>query len=237
MSGMSHLRPVDQRISDLLDGSAHLRLNLFDAHGQVVAHIQPLVRADADDAQVVQALTDWRNANMKSFFGHFVATPERTRLWMLRDLFGVPGKLLFMIHCQGRMVGHYGFKDLHADEALLDNAMLGERCQHPGVMKQAALTVMQWLFEHAQVKQVWAEVLTTNAPALMLNRQLGFAVHRKLPMRKEVADGQVTWTMGDEHSDEVAEVHCYKLLLTRDAFIQQAQSGLNRQVEGVYESA
>ncbi len=213
---------VDLCLNDVLDGKVALKIALVDAQGRSIGHLRPIVKADLADDTVAQALTDWRNANMRYFFGQFVATCERTKAWMARDLFASGGKLLFLIESDGRLVGHYGFKNLTADEVLLDNAMLGVRCAYPAIMRQAGLALIQWLFDVAQVKRVWAEVLTTNAPALMLNRQLGFAVTQKIPMIKSESEGQVTWTMGDAHSTIDADVHCYKLLLERDAFAQQA---------------
>ena len=215
---MSPDNAQERHLQDVLDGRVSLSISLPDGHGGELGRLRPIVRADADNAAVVQALTDWRNANMASFFGQFVATCERTRAWMLRDLFASGGRLLFLIECDGRLVGHYGFKGLKDGEVLLDNAMLGERATRPGVMRQAGRSLIAWLFDALQVDKVWGEVLTTNAPALMLNRELGFTVARKIPMRRSEHDGQVTWVPGDEASHGKAEVYCYQLLLERAQF-------------------
>lgn len=218
---MSHTTFVERHLQDVLDGRVAVRIDLPDAQGRSTSFMRPIVKADLDDDAVVQALTDWRNANMRNFFGQFVATCERTRAWMALDLFGAAGRLLFLIESDGRLVGHYGFKDWRDGEVLLDNAMLGERCDHPGLMQQAGRALIAWLFETLQAEKVWGEVLTTNAPALMLNRALGFSVSRKIPMIKVERDGQVAWTAGDPDAVAKAEVYSYQLLLERQTFAQQ----------------
>lgn len=217
---MSHNTAQERYLQDVLDGHVALSIALPDGQGGLLGRLRPIVRADADHPEVVQALTAWRNANMASFFGQFVATCERTRAWMLRDLFASGGRLLFLIECDGRLIGHYGFKGLKDGEVLLDNAMLGERATRPGVMRQAGRSLIAWLFDVLQVDKVWGEVLTTNAPALMLNRELGFRVARKIPMLRSEQEGQVTWVPGDEACVDKAEVYCYQLLLEQSQFTQ-----------------
>jgi len=62
------------------------------------------------DTELLQKLTDWRNANVDVYPTQFVATLESTRSWLKERLLAVEDRMLFLVvDNAGKVLGHIGF--------------------------------------------------------------------------------------------------------------------------------
>lgn len=212
---MSEQNSIQPYLTDVLENRVDLELVLRDEQGAVVGQMRPLTRADASNEEIVAALTEWRNANAEFFFGQFHATNTRTRAWLENVVLVTPGQMLWLIYAEDQLIGHFGFKSLTATDVLLDNAMRGVRAGHPKLLQYAGRALINWLFEAAGVQSVYGYVLTTNVPALILNKQLGFQILDKYPMLKTSAGDEVNWVMGEKGGLSEDGVYCYKIQIDK----------------------
>ncbi|OLP58249.1 hypothetical protein BJF93_06430 [Xaviernesmea oryzae] len=210
-------RPFGEIVQDIIQGRTTLALPLKTSDGQEIGRLVPLTRAHLDDAHVIGKLTDWRNTNKDAFFTQFTATPERTRGWLDKVVFASTTQLIFLIIAEdGALIGHFGFKDLTQDDVLLDNAMRGERGGHPKLLQIAGETLINWLFEAAKVRRVIGTVLTTNVPAIMMNRAMGFGLWEKYPLEKSVQNGETRWIEGEPGTSSRDGVYAYRVEIVRE---------------------
>ncbi|OLP53212.1 hypothetical protein BJF92_00085 [Rhizobium rhizosphaerae] len=204
-------------IEEIVQGRLPATLALQTPDGTPIGRLVPVTRAHLEDAFVIGKLTDWRNANMAAFFTQFTATPERTRAWLDKVVLAATNQMIFLIYAEDdQLIGHFGFKDLTEDEVLLDNAMRGERGGHPKLLQIAGETLIDWLFAAAKVRVVYGIVLTTNVPAIMMNRAMGFGLWDKYPLAKTEHQGETRWAMGEKGAVSPDNVYCYRVEIVRE---------------------
>lgn len=207
--------PIQTQLDNIIGGSLRLQLDITAEDGSKLGELRALTQAHLDDPSVIQKLTDWRNQNMGNFLTHFVATPERTRNWLRNVVFKAQGQLLFLVCVDDQVAGHLGFKDLTCDDVLLDNAMRGERMGHPKLFVMAGRVLNEWLFREAGVQTIYGYVMTQNATAVMMNKQIGFGGWVRHPLVKNMRRGEAHWEIGAEGAVSPDDRYCYKIVLTR----------------------
>ena len=134
-------------IAKIKHGQVELDLPIRLSAGDVIGSLKAVTWADASDPIALQRLTDWRNANMKSFLTQFTATPQRTAHWLREVALPNDGQMLFWVQSEDAIVGHLGFTSLTATDAQGDNAIRGERGGHPKLIVTAQHAMFQWLFD------------------------------------------------------------------------------------------
>ncbi|MGF0537430.1 GNAT family N-acetyltransferase [Agrobacterium sp. ES01] len=202
-------------IQDIIDDRQSLVITLRDDTESVIGKLVPLTRKHLENEQVIGKLTDWRNANMQFFLTQFTATPERTKTWLDQVVFKTPTQLMFLIYAGDDMIGHFGFKDLTADDVMLDNAMRGERGGHPKLLQIAGRALIEWLFSKTGVKKVLGYVLSNNASAIMMNRTMGFGGWHKYPLNKSLVDGETRLVLGERGAASNDNIYCYYIEIDR----------------------
>ena len=129
-----------------------VELPLFAINGGLIGVMKPITSSHLDSSDVIEKLTQWRNANMSSFLTQFEATPERTQNWIKNVLLKSSGQLLWLVYDQDEnLIGHFGFKSFTPQSVLLDNAIRGERRGHPKLFVIAGRALVQWLFQATTV--------------------------------------------------------------------------------------
>lgn len=201
----------------VLAGAETMELPLCDDSGQPIGVMRPLTSGHLEQMDLMEKLTNWRNANMSNFLTHFEATPERTRAWVENVLLKTPGQMLWLIYDHsGEFIGHFGFKNLTSQTVLLDNAMRGERQGHPKLLVVAGKSLVKWIWFSTQVQCIEAYVMADNVPSIMMNRQIGFKGWKRLPLTRRVTEENIYWDMGKEGQSSPENRYCFKLFLLRD---------------------
>ena len=62
-----------------------------------IGFLVPVCEAHQNDLNLLQRLTDWRNANVGVYPSQFVASIESTKTWLKDRLLGVPDRMLFLV--------------------------------------------------------------------------------------------------------------------------------------------
>ena len=215
---MNHIQPI---LDDIIVGKKEFAIDIIDDGGHCVGKLRPLVLEHLNCEDVINKLTLWRNINKKSFLTQFVATPERTRNWMRSSLFVNRGQMLFLIYVDDLIVGHFGFKDLTADDVLLDNAMRGERDGDPKLLVYAGKALVKWLFTQANVKRIKGVVMADNIPSLMMNNRIGFGHKTRHPLLKSVSGLDTSWIIGEEGEVSPNDQYCFRLFIHNHEFSEE----------------
>ena len=207
-------------INDIINGNSSIILKIRDEDGVTVGEMFPLTTDHLNEPEIIKLLTDWRNKNMECFLGQFVATPERTSSWMKHVLFKQNDQLLFLIKSDEKLVGHFGFKNLTANDVLLDNAISGERSGHPKLYTFAGKTLINWLAKTFSIGRVYGQVMADNVPAMMMNKQIGFEGWHKYPLQKKVTGNETVWTMGLKNDPSPDSKYCYEIEILIDTLVE-----------------
>ena len=203
---------LDQVIKDC----EPLTIDIDDENGSVLGCMRPVTILHLSQEDVICKLTEWRSKNMGAFLTQFNATPERTRNWLEKVVFKKTGMMLFLIYWNDCIIGHLGFKELTTTSAMLDNAIKGERLGPPKLFVYAHRCLVKWLLDRAGIKTFFGIVFADNAPALMMNREIGWTGWVKLPLIKEQVNGEARWKMGKENESSPTGKYCYKIFMEKD---------------------
>jgi hypothetical protein len=213
----SFLDNLQAKLDKVLAGQAPIQLSLHDELGNTVGVMRPLTAHHLEQNDVMEKLTDWRNANMGNFLTHFVATPQRTRSWVQNVLLRAKGQMLWLVYDQNEiLVGHFGFKNLTTNFVLLDNAIRGERQGHPRLFLYAGKALVQWLWITTTVQRIDGIVMVENVSAIMMNRQIGFVGWKRHPLVKRVQEGKIQWDISEEGQISPDGRYCFTIWIKRD---------------------
>jgi len=204
------------RLAAILAGTEAMELPLYGETGQRIGAMRPLTSSHLGQMDVIEKLTDWRNANMSNFLTQFEATSVRTRAWVQNVLLKNRGQMLWLVYDQGdNLVGHFGFKNLTFKSVLLDNAMRGVRQGHPKLFVVAGKSLIQWLWQATSVQRINAYVMADNVPSIMMNRQIGFRGWVRHPLIKQIIEADTQWAIGEEGGNSPDGRYCFALFIER----------------------
>jgi RimJ/RimL family protein N-acetyltransferase len=164
--------------------------------GAVVARLEPVTWADADDEAAVALLADWRRAAADAFPSQFPVTQAGTQRWLVKQLLETPDRVLFWVTTpDGRRLGHLGLfrYDPLEQQIEIDNVVRGVPGELPGVMTAALHTLLGWTFGTLGMTAVFLRVFSDNARALRLYERLGFCEVLRLPLARVEEGDVVRW--------------------------------------------
>jgi RimJ/RimL family protein N-acetyltransferase len=172
-----------------------LKIPITLATGQEIGLLVAVSNATLARNDVIDAFTRWRTTYGRFFLTQFTPTQGRTRNW-LKAILADERRMLFTIHTGDSLVGHYGFRDLHAGTAEVDNLLRGERGGHPGLMQATVLALSDWLFTRLDVHTVFGNILADNPLALKLHTDAGFALGERRPLTLIHGEHENRWMVG-----------------------------------------
>ena len=202
-------------VDDAKTSLTRLQIPILDEEGLEVGILRPINKHDLENPKLVNALTDWRNANMEMFLTNFKATPERTLKYLEKIVSKHSNQTLFVIFEGSELVGQVGWKDLCDQSAIMDNGMKGARTKNPKILIYAHQTLANWLFENSQIDYILGWLFTDNIPGIMMNKKIGWDQWIKYPLIKKIVEGEVNWQIGEQGQESADKKHCFKLIMDR----------------------
>lgn len=206
------------KLIEIVDGRVVCEIPLTDESGAVIGKLEPLTLGHVDSDELVDSMTRWRNRASRFFMTQFEATPERTRAWLSDTILIDQSRLLCLIHSSQKVIGHYGFKNLTADSAELDNLVRGEPGGHPKLIYHAEIGLIRWLFSSFAISRIYAHVLADNNAVLDLHRSIGFVNEALIPLTRIESSGLVTLEYGSPGGTSPDRLYCQKIVLHRSRF-------------------
>jgi perosamine synthetase len=161
-----------------------------------IGFLVPVCEAHQNDFDLLQKLTDWRNANVGVYPSQFVASFESTKAWLKDRLLDVPDRMLFLVtNNQGHLVGHIGFNGCLNDDFLfeVDNVIRGETESGKGIFSHAMQALTEWARKTLNVGGFFLRVMDDNPHAIAFYARNGFVEEARIPLVKEESKSQISY--------------------------------------------
>jgi RimJ/RimL family protein N-acetyltransferase len=204
-------------LRDVTEGFKILEIPIRDESGSLKGNLVPITKKNIDSTDAVRLLTEWRNRYRHKFFTQFVATEERTRIWLEKVVFETPGQMLFLIYEDDKAIGHLGFKHLPGNEFSLDNLIKADRSANPKIIIYVHKALVKWIFDNTTTSRINGQVFSDNIAAIMMNRQIEWKGWTRRPVVRRIVGNEIAW--GLEETDETvsAEAYIFDLYIEREA--------------------
>lgn len=208
---------LEQFIAKVTSGEETFSIKIGDDAGNQIGTLHPINVSHLTQMDVLSSLTDWRNRNMGMFLTQFHATPERTRSWLENNVFRKPGQMMFLVYEGRDLIGQVGFKDLTFEDAIVDGGMRGNASSNPKILTYAHKSLINWLFDKAQVIRIHGWLIADNPGGIMMNKQVGWQDWEKYPLISNESNGEVAWSVGNKGETSPENKYCYKLTIYKDS--------------------
>jgi RimJ/RimL family protein N-acetyltransferase len=223
----SHRQHVEDAIRHLkaapIDGGLGFAVQL---RCQQVARLEPVTWRDAECADSVQLLAQWREAAADAFPAIFPVTIDGTHRWLIKQLLEVPDRLLFWIVTEeGQKIGHVGlFRfDAAAQQIEIDNVIRGVANVLPGIIEAAVAALLDWTFAHLEMRDVYLRVFSDNGRAIRLYQRCGFQETMRMPLKRVQENDVVRWLEVDGSYRGPVSRYFVTMRLPRAAWISRTR--------------
>ncbi len=180
MGFRENLKALFERYKCIAPHKDLLTLPIHDDAEQIVAQLVPITQDFRVRApQTAALLTKWRIENPTISTGKFVATEERTALWLDNLVVGREDRLIFMVvGLDQTPLGHIGFSNVNFDEQSgeVDSVLRGVKSALPGLMTFATKSLLRWGYREAKFKAIKLSVFSDNDSAIRFYERMGFVV-------------------------------------------------------------
>jgi RimJ/RimL family protein N-acetyltransferase len=157
---------------------------------------------------IIQLLTDWREAEQIWYPSIFPLSYERTKNWFDLHVEKNPNRILFMIEDEkGTPFGHMG---LFRGE--IDNCLRGDKNLTKGGMTKGLKSLLNWSNQAMGIKKLHLRVFSDNARAINLYTNCGFIEIDKIPLTLIVKGEERVWTEIDNKESNIRPERWFSLM-------------------------
>ncbi|PZM07417.1 GNAT family N-acetyltransferase [Rhizobium tubonense] len=201
-----------------IETSTRLQVPIRDETGLPLGSLCCLDRGLVDRADLVSAMTEWRNQSMRFFLTQFTATPDRTKQWLKNVVLPAKDRILFVIlDIEGEPIGNFGLANISSDTVEVDNVLRRQHATSKNIMFYASVALIHWAFQALGVDRTQLHVFETNDRALRLYKRLGFEVSEHFQLRRTERDNLIEYIKADDAN--ATEIEGYlKMELTKKGF-------------------
>ena len=157
----------------VISDEERLVIDVSTYDGISIGQLFPLTEKSLDNDFIINALTSWRKKYIKFFFTEFEPKNLRTIAWLEKTVLKNDNQMLFLIYCEGCLIGQYGFKNLTEKTVLMDNLIRGETGGHPKLIERSMMALISWLFMNFNIDNVTGSILSDNPSAMIVNKAVG----------------------------------------------------------------
>lgn len=154
--------------------------------GSNMGYLLPLCELHAHDVEVIKFLSRWRDENSFAYPTQFPVTEEGTASWLRTGLLDVEDRILFIIaNKTGTPIGHIGYANCVNEEMIMemDNVVRGVKTGDPGIITEAARTIIRWAHEQFGPEGLSLRVFDDNEHAIRFYQNVGFVSDSRIPLR------------------------------------------------------
>ncbi|MDY7055160.1 GNAT family N-acetyltransferase [Limnospira fusiformis] len=192
--------------------------------GSSIGRLVPINTELANDSLIIDNLRKWRQKYMKYFLTQFVATNERTQLWLNNSVLLDDTRILFLIQDEeDKWIGNFGICNIREKEAELDNLIRGEKGGDQKLIFYAEISLMRWIYKNLGIEDIYLHVFSNNSRTINLHSSVGFEISKIYQLVKTKTDQQIQYNVNvnqsfSEHEDELGLV---KMIMDKKYFLQK----------------
>ena len=188
---MTNKEKIISYLKDIKTGKVKTDLDVFNEEGKKIAVLKPLIDSKiVDNSEIIKSIAKWRQYYKENFLTQFKVTEDGTRNWIENQIIKQANKILFMVETtNGELIGHEGviFFDNDDSTCELDNLIKAADFRKiPGIMTYAQKTLINWLFNHLNMKKIMLRVFSDNSRTQSLHIRCGFSKIKEVRFKKEI---------------------------------------------------
>lgn len=167
-------------------GNIVREIPIFNDCHQYIGKLKPVDVELAQDKNIIEALTKWRQKFMRFFMTQFEATSERTEKWLKDIVLTDDSRLLFLIYDENnKLIGNFGICNIQEQNVELDNLIRGEKGGHKHLIFFSELTLISWLYSLGIIN-IYLRVFNNNFKTISLHSSVGFKPKETLALQKNI---------------------------------------------------
>lgn len=218
-------KTIIRQLKGLEEGSLNsFYIPIIKDEGSLIGKLVSINTKLANDNSIINDLRKWRQKYMKYFLTQFVATNERTQLWLNNSVLLDDTRILFLIQDEeDKRIGNFGICNIREKEAELDNLIRGEKGGDQKLIFYAEISLMHWIYKNLGIEDIYLHVFSNNRITINLHRSVGFEISKIYPLVKSKTSQQVQYNVNlnqsfSEHDDELGLV---KMIIDKKYFLQK----------------
>jgi len=177
-------------LRDIKNGRVKLSFDILNDAGEKIGALKPVLDSGiADNSEIIKFMTEWREYYKENFLTQFKMTEEGTKTWLENQIIKKDNRIFFIINAiDGKLIGHEGVIFFEENESTceLDNVVKAIDCKIPGIMRYAVKTLIDWLFNHLDMKKIFVRVFSDNLKAQTLYRHCGFSKTKEIGLKRKI---------------------------------------------------
>lgn len=181
--------------------SERLVLPVRNSSSETIANLELIVADQSRNMDIISLCAKWRKQYEWWFPKQFNVTIEGTQRWLEKGVIDAEDRILFLIVSNGIPIGHIGLYrfDYGAHSCELDNVLRGANGPL-GVMTYVTKALMDWAKVEFRLRQMTLRVFEDNHKAIALYERVGFHRVSRIPLRKEIRDGDIIWEEDEKNT-------------------------------------
>jgi ribosomal protein S18 acetylase RimI-like enzyme len=219
---MSNKEEIISYLKNIKNGGVKFSLDILNDEGEKIGILEPIVDSKiADNSGIVRFIKKWREYYRENFLTQFKVTKEGTKNWLENQVIKQNNKMLFMVKTTGgKLIGHEGVIFFEEDESTceLDNLVKAIDCKIPGIMTYAAKTLIEWLFDHLNMKKIFLKVFSDNLKAQDLYLRCGFSKTKEIGLKREIQKGFLRYVAISKTDNQLPDKILFVMKLKKENF-------------------
>lgn len=191
-------------------------------NGSIIGRLTPISKEMASESSVIERLAKWRQQYMKYFLTQFVASNERTYLWLNNFVIPDDTRILFLIQDEeGKLIGNFGTCNIGENEAELDNLIRGERGGDPKLIFFAEISLMDWLYQSLGVEDIYLHAFSNNSKTINLHTSVGFEKSQTYQLVKIETNQEIKYHVNQNQKLSNNEFGLLKMTIDKKRFLER----------------
>ncbi|MFH1657167.1 MAG: GNAT family protein [bacterium] len=211
-------------LRDIKNGRVKLSLDILNDKGEKIGILKPIIDGKiTDNSEIIRFITKWRKYYQENFLTQFKVTEEGTKNWLENQVIKQDNKILFMVETiNGKLIGHEGVIFFEEDESAceLDNLARAIDCKIPGIMTYTEKILIEWLFNHLNMKKIFLRVFSDNLKTQALHLRCGFFKTKEIGLKREIRKDFFRYVEISEVDDRPPDKILYVMELKKENFVK-----------------